>query len=95
MTMSFMQRLRRRPRPAAAPVVVAADPHAELRARRDALVVFFLGFMTSSALWCLACAGAIAVLRSTVPTSVVRFIKLACGAALLTFAALLLHGLAS
>jgi chemosensory pili system protein ChpE len=64
-------------------------------ATATALVVFFLGFMTSSALWCLACAGAIALLRRTMPTTVVRFIELACGAALLTFAALLLHGLAS
>jgi hypothetical protein len=37
MTMSIMQRLRRRPQPAAELPAATADPHAELRARREAL----------------------------------------------------------
>lgn len=64
-------------------------------ASTSALVVFFLGFMTSSVLWCLACAGAIALLRRTAPAAVVRVVEVACGAALVTFAGLLLQGLAA
>jgi hypothetical protein len=51
--------------------------------------------MTSSVLWCLACAGAITLLRRTVPAAVVRVVEVVCGAALVTFAGLLLQGVAA
>ncbi|HXV93160.1 MAG TPA: LysE family transporter [Pseudonocardia sp.] len=57
------------------------------------LVVFFAGFMTSSLLWCVVCAGGIALLRRALPPAAVRAVELVCGLALLGFAALLLHRL--
>ena len=57
------------------------------------LVVFFAGFMASSLLWCFVCASAIALLRRVLPPLAVRIVDLACGAALLAFAALLLQRL--
>ncbi len=57
------------------------------------LLVFFAGFMASSLLWCFVCAGAIALLHRVLPPLAVRIVDLACGAALLAFAALLLQRL--
>ncbi|GAA1241103.1 LysE family translocator [Pseudonocardia aurantiaca] len=62
-------------------------------ATTGSLLVFFAGFMASSLLWCFVCAGAIALLRRVLPPLAVRIVDLACGAALLAFAALLLQRL--
>jgi chemosensory pili system protein ChpE len=64
-------------------------------ATTGSLVVFFVGFMASSLLWCFVCAGAIALMHRMLPPLVVRIVDLACGIALLAFAALLLQQLLS
>jgi chemosensory pili system protein ChpE len=64
-------------------------------ATTGSLVVFFVGFMASSLLWCFVCAGAIALMHRMLPPLAVRIVDLACGIALLAFAALLLQRLLS
>ena len=59
-------------------------------ATTTSLVVFFVGFMASSLLWCFVCAGAIALLRRVLPPLAVRIVDVACGLALLAFAAFVL-----
>lgn len=56
---------------------------------RTALVVFFVGFMISSLVWCFVCAGGIAALRRALSPGAVRTVEVLCGVALLVFAALL------
>jgi chemosensory pili system protein ChpE len=47
--------------------------------------VFFAGFMASSLIWCFIAAGAVAVLRRLLSTSLIRALELACGLALIGF----------
>lgn len=46
-------------------------------------VVFFAGFMTSSLLWCFACAGLVHVLHRTMSARTTMLINVACGLALI------------
>jgi chemosensory pili system protein ChpE len=62
-------------------------------ATTTSLVVFFAGFMASSLLWCFVCAGAIALLRRVLPPLAVRIVDVACGLALLVFAAFVVERL--
>jgi chemosensory pili system protein ChpE len=54
-----------------------------------ALMVFFVGFMVSSLLWCVVAAGGIALLRRALPPVAIRVIEGLCGLVLVVFAAFL------